>query len=239
MLKRAEDVRFVVRTAVSLKAALQVIEMDRPDIVLLDLSLPDYQGYDTVVEYTRAATIPFVVLTGNEELQMAMRAVDLGAQDYVLKTQIAAKPLERAILLATRRAFKEQVHKSLEMESREVLFEDDDRATVSLIRPQVSRLIEGIEDMVGFVQKNSPGLMDDIRAIMDKHGIDVTIKELRDTMRLHADKRERRRISERGMRSLNGIIDRRTPDPDELSRVQAPDAVLLDIIERRKAKKDG
>ncbi len=81
--------------------------------------------------------------------------------------------------------------------------------------------------------------MDDIRAIMDKHGVDVTIKELRDTMRLHADKRERRRISERGMRSLSGIIDRRTPDPDELTPVGAPDAVLLEIIERRKAKKDG
>jgi CheY-like chemotaxis protein len=240
MLKRAEDVKFSVQVAHSLKAALQVVEMAAPDIVLLDLSLPDYQGYDTVVEYTRNATVPFVVLTGNEELQMAMRSVDLGAQDYVLKNQIAAKPLERSIIVATRRAYKEQVHRSLEIQSREVVFEDNDKATVSMLRPQISHLVEGIEDIVGFLRKSAPGLSSDVQAIMDKHGVDVTIKELRDTLRLHADRGERRRISEQGMRSLKGILDRRTLDlsEEEKTPVDVPDAVLLEIIERRKTKND-
>jgi len=240
MLKQAEDVQFSVEVAHSLKAGLQVVEIHPPDIVLLDLSLPDYQGYDTVVEFTRGASVPFVVLTGNEELQMAMRSVDLGAQDYVLKNEIAAKPLERAIIVATRRAYKEQVHRSLEIQSREVVLSDGDKATVSMLRPHISRLVESIEDIVGFLRKNSPGLMPDIRALMDKHGVDVTIKQLRDTLRLDADRDQRRRISERGMRSLKGILDRRSLDDDEEEKtpVDVPDAVLLEIIERRNTKHD-
>ena len=239
MLKRAEDVQFTVRRAVSLKSALQVIEVEPPDIVLLDLSLPDYQGYDTVVEYTRQSSVPFVVLTGNGEIQMAMRAVDLGAQDYVLKDEIAAKPLERALLVAVRRAVKEQVHRRLEMESREVLCDGDDSAIVSLLRPHLSRIMEAMEDLVHFIARNAPGLMDDVRAILDKHGVDVTIKELRDTLRMHADQGSKSKISERGMKKLDMIASKRTRPGIPASPSTSSDAILLDILDRRTGEGDG
>lgn len=239
LLKRAEEVRFRVRRAVSLKAALQVISMHPPDIVLLDLSLPDCQGYDTVVEFTRQSSTPFVVLTGNAEMQMAMRAVDLGAQDYVLKDEIAARPLERVLLVSSRRALKEQVHRSLEMESREVISSSSDVATISIIRPHVSRIVEAMEDLVHFVGRNAPGVMDDVQSILDKHGVDVTIKELRDTLRLHADRSGLTRISQRGMKQLDVIVEKRTRQIAPQPTSSSSDSILLDILDRRAKAVDG
>lgn len=236
MLQRAEDVQFRVRKATSLKAALTVIEATRPDVVLLDLSLEDYQGYDTVVEFAKQTEVPFLVLTGNDDLTMAMRCVNLGAQDYVLKNDVQAKPLERSVLMALRRSVNAKAHRELERASRELVMDDPELATVSLLRPQVSQLIECIEDLESYIRRNAPGLMDDVRAILDKHSADVTIKALRDTLRLHADRTSDRprspRISDQAMKAVDSVIGKRRPSVARPSVPEA-DVDLLDIITRR------
>lgn len=233
MLRRAEDVQFEVRNAISLKAALTALDVLRSDVVLLDLSLEDYQGYDTVVEFTKHTDVPFVVLTGNDDLTMAMRCVNLGAQDYVLKNDVQAKPLERTLLMAIRRSSNARAHRELERASREVVMEDGEAATVSLLRPQVSQLIECIEDLESYVRRNAPGLLDDVRAILDKHQSDVTIKALRDTLRLHADRASERsrRISDQALKAVDSVIRKRSEVTARLSVPEA-EADLLDIIAR-------
>jgi len=233
MLRRAEDVNFHVRRAISLKAALTVIQAFPPAVVLLDLSLEDYQGYDTVVEFAKRTNVPFVVLTGNDDLTMAMRCVNLGAQDYVLKNDVQAKPLERTLLMAIRRSANATAHREMERMSRTMVLEDGEAATVSLLRPQVSQIIECIEDLESYIRKNAPGLMDDVRAILDKHQADLTIKSLRDTLRLHADRTSDRprRISDQALRAVDSVIDKRRPDSLRPSVPEA-DADLLDIIAR-------
>ncbi len=68
------------------------------DLVLLDLSLPDSSGLDTF-ERTHEAVpdIPIVVLTGNNDHAMAIKAVRAGAQDYLVKGEISAAALVRVI----------------------------------------------------------------------------------------------------------------------------------------------
>lgn len=243
MLRRAEDVLFRVHKAVSLRSALTVIHARRPAIVLLDLSLEDFQGYDTVVEYTKQTDVPFLVLTGNDDLTMAMRCVNLGAQDYILKNDIQAKPLERTILMSVKRASNAEVTRELERASRELVMEDGDAATVSILRPAVSRLIETVEDLENYVRRNAPGLLDDVRSILEKHDADVTIKELRDTLRLHADqsrRRSKRRISGQALRAVDSVIEKRRPSSDEAPTtiidsvtVSEADRQLLDLIQKR------
>lgn len=236
MLKRSEDVVFRVKHAVTLKAALTVIGMKPPCVVLLDLSLDDFQGYDTVVEYTKSADVPFVVLTGNDDMQMAMRCVSLGAQDYVLKNDVQAKPLERTILLALRRASNERASMELDQASRAVVFESGDQATVSMLRPKISRMIEVIEDVENYLRKNAPGLMADVRSILDKYDTDVTIKGLRDVLRLHASRSSfppprERKISDHALKAVDSVVKKRKP-PSVESPADA-DQNLLDIIRRR------
>lgn len=74
------------------------------DVVLLDLALPDSVGL-VGVEHILASEDPppVVVLTGNEDMAMAVSAVQHGAQDYVLKQDIGAGALVKALLYAVER----------------------------------------------------------------------------------------------------------------------------------------
>jgi signal transduction histidine kinase len=82
---------------------------DRPDAILLDLSLPDSSGLDTV-RAMRAATsdVPIVVLTGNDEHSLALDALEAGAQDYLVKGQFDQEMLGRALHYAQVRSKLEQ-----------------------------------------------------------------------------------------------------------------------------------
>jgi DNA-binding response OmpR family regulator len=185
MLKRAEGATFDLRHAVSLKAALTLVEMARPDIVLLDLSLPDSHGYETATEFAKSTDVPFIVLTGNDDMQMAMRTTALGAQDYLIKGEVQAKPLERAILMAVRRATRQSVQRRHTHETISQLIPSD-KASVAMLQPRVAHLLEMVEDLENFLHQNAPGLMGDVQALLDKHESASTIKEIRDLLRLDA-----------------------------------------------------
>jgi signal transduction histidine kinase/DNA-binding NarL/FixJ family response regulator len=74
------------------------------DVVLLDLSLPDAQGDATVSRMAEsAAGAPVIVLTGNTDQQLALRAVSLGAHDYLLKSELTPSLITRTILYAVER----------------------------------------------------------------------------------------------------------------------------------------
>jgi len=81
---------------------LDRVEADPPDIVLLDLGLPDSNGLETIEAMTeRSRTVPVVVLTGQTEL--GVEAIRSGAQDYLVKGSITAALLLRTIRYAIER----------------------------------------------------------------------------------------------------------------------------------------
>jgi two-component system KDP operon response regulator KdpE len=66
-------------------SALRRWEARRPDVVLLDLGLPDIDGLDLVRRFRREATTPIVILSGRFEEREKVEALDRGADDYVTK----------------------------------------------------------------------------------------------------------------------------------------------------------
>jgi diguanylate cyclase (GGDEF)-like protein/PAS domain S-box-containing protein len=92
------------------------------DIILLDLGLPDTEGLGAVQRaHAAAPRIPLVVLTGLDDEDMALQALQEGAQDYLVKGQIETRGLLRALRYAIER-------KSME----EALFVEKERAQVTL-----------------------------------------------------------------------------------------------------------
>jgi len=74
------------------------------DIILLDLGLPDAQGLEAIRRAHAAAPgVPLVVLTGLDDESLAVQALQLGAQDYLIKGQIETRGLLRALRYAIER----------------------------------------------------------------------------------------------------------------------------------------
>lgn len=87
-----------------LSDALESLSRETPSLVLLDLNLPDSRGADTfrkVME--KAPNVPVVVLSGQDDEALAIKAVHQGVQDYLVKGDISSKHLERAIRYAVER----------------------------------------------------------------------------------------------------------------------------------------
>ena len=80
------------------------LSKETPSLVLLDLNLPDSRGADTyrkILEH--APNVPIVVLSGQDDETLAIKAVHSGVQDYLLKGNLSSKHLERAMRYAVER----------------------------------------------------------------------------------------------------------------------------------------
>ncbi len=90
--------KYNLHTSDSLLEGLQIIEDHPIDLVLLDLSLSDSSGFNTLRHYLReAGQVPVVVMTGLDNAKVGLEAVRAGAQDYLIKGDFDAKRLVTAI----------------------------------------------------------------------------------------------------------------------------------------------
>ena len=109
MLSEQSGKPFELETAARLSTALERLASDSIDIVLLDLTLPDAQGFDTVIQlHERAPHVPLIVLTGLDDEELALKAMQHGAQDYLIKGSVDARLLVRSIRYALERTRTER-----------------------------------------------------------------------------------------------------------------------------------
>jgi PAS domain S-box-containing protein len=104
LLTQTEQVQFDLVCANRLAEGLKNLNDTAFDIMLLDLSLPDSVGL-TTINNVRAYTldVPIIVLTGLDDEEIAMQAVQAGAQDYLTKRDLDVNMLTRAIRYAVER----------------------------------------------------------------------------------------------------------------------------------------
>ena len=87
-----------------LSDGLAFLARETPSLVLLDLNLPDSRGAETFRRVLQhSPNVPVVVLSGQDDEAMAMKAVHQGVQDYLLKSNLSSKHLERSIRYAVER----------------------------------------------------------------------------------------------------------------------------------------
>jgi two-component system, sensor histidine kinase and response regulator len=108
-LADAKSDPFDVETADRLETAVLRLRAGGIDAVLLDLSLPDSQGWDTFDNVkAEARYAPIIILTGLCDEALALRMVQEGAQDFVAKIELSGGVLPRAIRYAIERERSEQ-----------------------------------------------------------------------------------------------------------------------------------
>lgn len=101
--------RFETQFADRLGLALHRLQRESFDALLLDLSLPDAQGIESIAAVQAVASdLPILILTGLNDEDVALEAVSNGAQDYLVKGQSNTALLTRALRYAIERKRTEQ-----------------------------------------------------------------------------------------------------------------------------------
>ena len=103
-LKAAALGEYEVNVAGTLGRAMGALEKSEQDVILLDLNLPDSQGFETFTKlYARFPKVPIVIITGLKDEDTATRAINEGAQDFLFKDDMTSSSLGHAIVYAIER----------------------------------------------------------------------------------------------------------------------------------------
>lgn len=109
MLAEARGVIFDLECTNRLSPGLKRIGTGGINVILSDLSLPDSQGLDTFAKvHARAPSLPIVVLSSLDDEELAVKAVQEGAQDYLVKGRVDSNLLTRSIRYAIERKLTEE-----------------------------------------------------------------------------------------------------------------------------------
>ena len=96
------DNGFLVTDAATGGRAKELLEQHDPDVILLDLNLPDVSGLDILVDVTKSRSTPVIVLSGRTGETDRVVGLDLGADDYITKP-FSARELVARVNAAIRR----------------------------------------------------------------------------------------------------------------------------------------
>jgi DNA-binding response OmpR family regulator len=107
LCKALRNEGFVTNHVAEGKAALHVVEVEAPDIVVLDLGLPDMDGLDVLKSIRRQrSAVPVLILTARSSIDARVSGLDLGADDYL------PKPFEIPELIARLRVIERRLSTS-------------------------------------------------------------------------------------------------------------------------------
>ncbi len=104
MLDESENTTFELTHTQRLKNGLKHLETEKFDIILLDLGLPDSEGFKSFkITLKKHPEIPIIILTGLGDEEIGIKTIKYGAQDYLVKGEFNGKLLVRAIQYAIER----------------------------------------------------------------------------------------------------------------------------------------
>jgi signal transduction histidine kinase len=184
--KSAVEVNCVQRLSDGLASLKETV----PSVILLDLNLPDSQGAETfrkVLE--KAPGVPVVILSGQDDEALALKALHQGVQDYLVKGAISSSGLDRAMRYAVER---QALLRSLEMSRKQQLefknqflshVSHELRTPLTSIHQFVSILLDGLAGEVSAEQR------DYLRTILKStHQLGAMVRDLLEASRAESGK---------------------------------------------------
>ncbi len=134
--------KFELERADRLEVGLKLLETARFDALLLDLSLPDSRGLDTIKRvFDRGFQIPILVMTNLGDEGMAFEAMRLGAQDYMVKATSDSRLIKRAIWYAIERQKLLNQTESIVRHSPDGMVIVDEQGIVQFVNPSAEKLL--------------------------------------------------------------------------------------------------
>ncbi len=148
ILAKSQQPTFDVMTAGDLQAGLDLLSHEKPDVILLDMTLPDSRGMATLRKTMAAApNLPIVMMTGQDDESLVTQALHEGAQDYLIKGQYEIALLSRAIHYAIERKRGQMALRASDNRFKQMIEKNadpiiiiDDRHMVRFANPAVADL---------------------------------------------------------------------------------------------------
>ena len=179
---------FDVKSASSLALGLASIDQYAPEIILVDLNLGDSSGYETFLRVREvAAGTPIIVLTGLDDDEVALHAVEDGAQDYLVKSLVQPKLVERAMKMALSRQKRQASRKTTALSSPGTVLSfigSKGGVGTSTTAVNVAALLanNGFETVVIELQTGRPGSLSLYLQTEPRHGLYSLLKKPADTI---------------------------------------------------------
>jgi signal transduction histidine kinase len=163
-LTKAAPGQFAISRVATLDSARRALVTSPFHVVLSDLSLPDSRGFDTFEKIHEAdPEVAIVVLTGNDDERLAVRALNEGAQDYLVKGKADGQSLVRSMRYAIER------NRSRRLEMDNTALESEIRAR-KLAQEQLERVAAQLQasnrELQQFASVASHDLQEPLRKIV-------------------------------------------------------------------------
>ena len=163
LLADAQGAAFDLIHADRLSEGLKFLAVDGIDVVVADLGLPDSQGVDTALKVIeQAPNVPVIILTGLDDETQAVKAVQHGAQDYLVKGQVDGASLARAIRYAIERKRAEEEIRQLnaDLEQRvEARTRELQAAQEQLVQQERLAVLGQVAGSIGHELRNPLGVI--------------------------------------------------------------------------------
>lgn len=135
----------------SLRGGIERMQSGDFDLILLDLTLPDSTGFETFKRVQEQAPgLPIVILTGLSEECVVSRALEAGAQDYLVKGQVDGDDMRRSIRYAIERHLADDALRRSEELYRTLVDASPDSISMTDLEGRFVKVSKRMLDMHGF-----------------------------------------------------------------------------------------
>ena len=182
--------KFRVNCVTRLSDALACLDVETPSLVLLDPNLSDSHGAESIRRITqKAPNVPVVILSGQDDDELAIKAVRQGVQDCLFKSDVTCKHMERSIRYAVER---KELMRALEATRQQQLeFKDqflshvshELRTPLTCIYQYVTLLLDGLAGPL------APDQSDHLKSVLKStHQLHAMIRDLLEATRAESGK---------------------------------------------------
>ena len=129
--------------AANVKMAKEYLEETKPDLVILDVTLPDGNGFHLYEKYIKDKNIPTIFLTAKDDENDVVRGLEIGAEDYITKPFSTKELLTRVnkIILRNKKTPIVQV-KNIKMDlDKMIVYKDDKKIALSSLELKILNML--------------------------------------------------------------------------------------------------
>ena len=168
-LKRAQTIlgeEFRISATTSGKMALSLLSKVTPDLILLDVNMPEMNGFETlkkIRELENGSMIPVVFLTGDNDAETETKCFEAGAMDFVGKPVVSQELVSRVKRILENRQYQNHLEEMVASQVAEMTRMQDEVIT------GIANLIESRDGSTGLHVKKSQNYVQILtKALMDK-----------------------------------------------------------------------